>query len=242
MAQPLAIALHALGAETAASGQGLAVDIGATRSAAKLDLELTAISGAGASLVVTVQTSADGLTGWRAVDAWAALTAVDKVSMCFAGLSRYVRIAWALAGTLPSATFKVSGNAHQLFLQLGDVTSSELPAKAIASVPKTVQANALIVASSDGEDACASSYTLPIVSVGESMMQRLASIAAYHIMKFRGFQPQGTDELIIKAFDDAQKWLLRISQANLRPVGIVDSAPTVYEGGAAVVTNASRGW
>lgn len=242
MAQPLSIAPHPLAAETLA-GQSAAVDIGATRSAVKLALELTAISGAGASLVVSLETSADGATGWRLVDSWAALTAVAKVQLCAADLSRWVRVKWTLAGTTPSATFVVSGKAHQLFLQISDVTSTELPATAIASVPKTVQANALIVASADGETALASSFTLPIVTMtSDDMMQRLAAIAAYHIMKFRGFQPQGTDELIIKAFDDAQSWLLRVSQAKIRPAGIVDSAPTVYEGGAAVVTNAPRGW
>lgn len=243
MAQPLAIAPHPLAAETAPTGQGAPVDIGASRSAVKLALELTAISGAGESLVVSIQTSADGVTGWRTVDSWSALTAVDKVQLCAADLSRWVRISWALAGTSPSATFVVSGNAHQLFLQIADVTLSELPAKAITSVPKNVQANALIVASADGETAMASCFTLPIVTMTSvDVMQRLAQIAAYHIMKYRGFQPQGADELIVKAYDDAQAWLLRMSQAKIRPPGITDSAPTVYEGGAAVVTSASRGW
>jgi len=241
MAQALAIVGLALAARTG-TGQGAAVDIGATRSAARLQLELTAISGANASLVVTLETSADGATGWRAVDAWDALTAVDKVERNFAGLSRFVRVSWVLTGTGPSATFTVYGDAHQLFLTIGSLNGAQVPTKAIASVPKTVVAGALIDASQDGEDAMASSFTLPIVSVGPSMTKRLAAIAAYHVMSFRGFQPQGTDELFIKNHDDAQAWLMRVSQAKLRPPGIVDSAPTTYEGGAAVVTNASRGW
>lgn len=241
MAQALAIVALALGAQTL-PGHGTAIDIGATRSAARLQLELTAVSGAGASLVVTLETSADGATGWRAVDAWDALTAVNKVERSFADLSRYVRVSWTLGGTTPSATFTVYGDAHQLFLTSGSLNGAQLPTKAIASVPKTVIAGALIDASQDGEDAMASSYTLPIVSVGPSMTKRLAAIAAYHVMNYRGFQPQGTDELFIKNHDDAQAWLMRVSQAKLRPPGIVDSAPTVYEGGAAVVTNALRGW
>lgn len=244
MANPLAIVLHALAAETA-SGQSAAVDMGVSRAAAKLALELTAIAGTTPALTVSLQTSADGTTGWRTVDSWAALSAVDKAWQSFADLSRYVRVSWALAGSGLglSATFKVEGDAHQLYLQAGDVTSTELPAKAIASVPKTVVANALIVASADGETAMASSFTLPIVSMKSvDMTQRLAAIAAFHIMKFRGFQPQGSDELIVDGKTNADAWLMRISQAKLRPPGITDSAPLVYEGGAAVVTNALRGW
>jgi phage gp36-like protein len=179
------------------------------------------------------------------VDSWAALSAVNKVWQAFADLSRYVRVSWTLAGTGLdlSATFRVDGDAHQLYLQAGDITGTELPAKAISGVPKTVVANALIVASADGETAMASSFTLPIVSMKSvDMTQRLAAIAAFHVMKFRGFQPQGTDELIVDAKNDADTWLMRVSQAKIRPPGIVDSAPSTYEGGAAVVTNASRGW
>lgn len=247
MANPLSITPRALAAATG-SGNGSSVDLSASvpvcvRSGATLTLEVTAVDDPATKVTVSLQTSADGSTNWRTVDSWPA-QGVGSVEQSFADLNKFCRVSWAATGTsgTPTTTFVVAGDAHQLFLDTTDITSAQLPAKALASVAKTVIAKAMISASGDAEDSMASSYTLPIVAWSDSVSQRCAQIASFQIMSFRGFQPNGTDELIVKANDDAQGWLKRVAAGSLRPPGIVDSAPTVYEGGAAVVTNARRGW
>ena len=46
------------------------------------------------------------------------------------------------------------------------------------------------------------------------------SIAAFLVMKRRGFQPEGADELIVKGHDDAQKWLKDVAAGRIRPPGL----------------------
>lgn len=247
MANPLPITPRALAAATG-SGNGSSVDMSASvpicvRAGAVLTLEVTAVDDPATQVTVSLQTSANGLLNWRTVDSWSA-QGVGSAEQSFADLNKFCRVTWAVTGTsgTPSATFVVAGEAHQLFLDTTDITSAQLPVKALASVAKTVIAKAMISASGDAEDSMASSYTLPIAAWSDSVSQRCAQVASFQIMSFRGFQPNGTDELIVKANDDAQSWLKRVAAGSLRPPGIVDSAPTVYEGGAVVFTSPARGW
>lgn len=92
-----------------AAGAGAATSTDAVHTL-RLTLGVTAISGAGASLAVTVETSEDG-AAWRAAGTFDAATAPGSQRKSWAGLDRFVRCTWALAGTTPSATFSVAGEA-----------------------------------------------------------------------------------------------------------------------------------
>lgn len=247
MANPLNITPRAIAAATGSSS-GTAVDMSASvpvcvRAGAQLTLEVTAVDDPATTVTVSLQTSADGSTNWRTVDSWPT-QGVGETELCFADLNKWCRVTWVVAGTsgTPTATFVVSGQAHQLFLDTSDITSGQLPAKALVNVTKQTVAKAIISASGDAEDSLASSYTLPIVAWSQSVSQRCAQIASYQIMSFRGFKPDGLDQLIVKENDDAVGWFKRVAAGSLRPPGIVDSAPNVYEGGAVVFTNPARGW
>lgn len=103
------VTLAASAARTA-TGNGDAVELG-DRGTAALTLDVTAVGGTTPSATVTIETSKDGSTGWTAVAAFSAATAVSAQRKVFAGLDRYVRASWAISGTTPSLTFSVAGEA-----------------------------------------------------------------------------------------------------------------------------------
>jgi phage gp36-like protein len=243
MANPAAIdpALHP-SAERSASGSGSGVDIGTSRTAAELVLDVLAVDGDDASLVVTVETSPNNAAPWREVDSFDAVEAVGQHALSVLKLDRYVRVSWALAGDTPVFTFSVNGVAHQVYFGVEDLRA-EVPAAVFEDqVSDHFIADAVIKASADIEDACNGAYTLPLVAWPASVRERGAKIAIFRIISKRGFQPDGSDQILKDNSDDAMRWLRRVSQGQLRPIGIVDSTETEYEGGAVIVSDPPRRW
>jgi hypothetical protein len=107
------VTLFASAARTAtANGTAVALgDLGTLR----LFLDVTAASGTTPTLDVTVETSYDGSTGWRAISAsgsaFTQATGVTSQRRSFVGCDRYVRAVATIGGTSPSFTFSLSGEA-----------------------------------------------------------------------------------------------------------------------------------
>ncbi len=247
MADALAIALKASGAVTA-SGNGAAVDIGATRSAARLELQLSAISGAGARLAVKVQTALSSTGPWKTVADFPALTVATFSIKLFATCERYLRVTWTVEGTTPSFTFGVAGTAHALYAVLDDVGRHALPLPTIAGVSAEDKASALLGATDEAESylAKAPSIDLPLTDWSEALTMHVARIAAYGIMLRRGFQPEGPDQLIVQMRLDAIAWLKMVASGD---VEIVPPDPDPDPGGggtdsdsAHVFSEPPRGW
>jgi hypothetical protein len=94
-----------------ASGNGGAVPSGPYNTF-RLTLDVTAASGTTPSLTVTIQTSADGSTGWTTLGtAFNAATAVSNQRKVLSGADRFVRASYTISGTTPSFTFSVTGQA-----------------------------------------------------------------------------------------------------------------------------------
>lgn len=96
---------------TGAGNTGAGIELG-NRSDLRAVSQVTAISGAGASLVVIIETSYDGgvTDPWRTALTMTAQTTANTVR-AIAQIDRFVRARWTLAGTTPSATFGLSGEA-----------------------------------------------------------------------------------------------------------------------------------
>lgn len=242
MADALAITLHADGAETA-NGSSVAVDIGALRSCVKATLVVSAIS-AGASIEVAVETSTSATGPWSRVGGFVALTIPKAVDCVVADCRRYVRVSWTLTGTTPSATFAASGEAHVLYATLRDIEIHGISKQAIGLVPAEERTEHALAATGEAEGYLAGGYKLPLVAWSTELRRQVAQLAVYAIMSRRGFQPQGTDELIVKNRDDAISWLSKVNRGLLQPPGIVDSTPEVEEATLSVVSgpNTSRWW
>lgn len=241
MANPLAITPHAAGAEVA-TGQGPAVDIGSLRTALRLLLEVSAVAGTDSpSLVVALETSANGLTGWRQIGAFDAVGATAHARRTFAECERYIRAAWTITGTGPSFTFELTGEAHVLYASPSDVGRFTLPPAATEVLAAHDLADGLLRATSEADDNLASAYTLPLTAWGESLRGVVADMGGYYALKLRGFDPDG-DPLTVKGHTDGLAWLRRVARREIRPPEIIDSTPTVQEGGFVVTGKPRRGW
>lgn len=84
-----------------------AVEVGARSGLRSLFLNVTAVSGS-PTLDLKLETSADNST-WYTVGSFAQKTGVSSERKSFAGLDRFVRLTWTIAGTTPSLTFSVTG-------------------------------------------------------------------------------------------------------------------------------------
>jgi phage gp36-like protein len=197
----------------------------------------------GAKLTVYVETapSADG--PWQALASFPALSVVASKDQVFADCLRYNRVRWVLEGATPSATFVVSGAAHVLYAKIADVGVHALPPEAIKSVPLVEQAACCLSATDEADGYLGGGKKLPLTAWGDDLTMQVAQIAAFRIMKRRGFQPQGSDELIVKGRDDAISWLRGVGRGDIEPPGMVDSTPDTYDAGITVISAPRQcGW
>lgn len=246
MANALAVTLHASAAETA-SGASAAIDIGALRSCLKLRLDLDSITGTGARVSVFIETAASATGPWRPLSSFPALSVAVSKEQVFADCLRWNRVRCTIEGTGTSATFTVSGAAHVLYAKVADVGIHAIPAEAIKSVSVAEQAACCLAATDEADGYIGGGKTLPLTAWGDDLTAQVANIAAFKIMKRRGFQPQGSDELIVKGRDDAISWLRGVGRGDIEPPGMVDSTPDVYDAGISVFSDqpidpAGRWW
>lgn len=93
-----------------ATGTGDTAEMG-EMSTMRLKLDVTAASGTAPTLDVIVETSPDGAANWQTVATFAQKTAVSSELNVFPGCDRFVRAKWTIAGTTPSFTFSLLGEA-----------------------------------------------------------------------------------------------------------------------------------
>jgi phage gp36-like protein len=216
VADPLAVTLHALGAESA-SGVGPAVEIGALRTFLAGSTTLTTKTGNGV-VGFAIETSLDGSTGWRTVRDVGALPGAGKIQFHVDELERYVRLAWTF-DVVTNATFVVTAEAHVLYAKRSDLGLS-IQADALEDEQEEKLSRALLSATSDIDDALNVNYPLPLTTWPPSITQRCADIGTWRVMKAIGFQPDGSDEVIRMSFDDATKWLEKVAQRKIIPAGL----------------------
>ncbi len=228
MANPLDITLHASAAEST-SDVGPAIDISpalpatAQRSSVRLLLEVTGISGDTPSLTVTIETSPSNTGAWRALGSFDALTATGTFPrLTFATCERYVRARWNISGTTPSFTFAVSGQAHVLYASPDDVARLALPPRTVASLDVGTQADCCLAATAESDGYLSGRLQLPLVSWADDLTLHTANLAAFYMMKRRGFTPGGYDDLIVKGRDDAIAWLKQINANKFGPQAMLD--------------------
>lgn len=219
MANALSVELHPQGNEVA-SGSGPVVEIGEARSAARLTLRT--LSGAG-DLFVKVETSPDGLAGWRQVAAFDNVEQHPRKQLIHMDdLDPFMRVSWVLDGG-GNATFIVSGRAHTLFALQEDV-HGELPAAFLKKATNDLMAEKLMKASTHAESAAYAANPIPLTSWDLDFTQHVAMLAAFEIMTFLGFVPQGTDEIIVMKWKAARKYFEGIRNRKEKPPGLEPAA------------------
>lgn len=105
-----------------------------------------------------------------------------------------------------------------------DLQTFGLPAAALTPVSTPDQNNALIAASALADSYLGQRFRLPLSSWGTDITKAAAEIAAYLVMKKRGWSPGAADaEQIREAYDDALKWLRDVGQGKATPFGVVET-------------------
>lgn len=210
---------HPLSIETA-SGTGAAWDIGLQRTCLRLRLSVSALNAT--SLAIVVQTAPAIAGPWEQIGTLPVVTAaVTRPDVILLGARQFVRCAWTLTGA--SATFRVQGQAHSLLATPDDVASYAFPARVSDALDPLIAAVACLAATEETATYLAGRFTFPLLSWGLDITMHVAKMAGYLIMARRGFQPGGSDDLIVKGRDDAISYFRMISKNELYPTSIVDS-------------------
>lgn len=240
MSNPLAITLHASGAETT-TGQGTAVDIGALRRAARLVLDVTAVSGTSPSLEVQLQTSEKGTGGWTLVDTISSIAAEGRREWHVARLAQFVRVVWVITGTTPSFTFTLSGDAHVVYAGPDDLEAHGAPERGWQPLTPSQMAAACIDGSDHIDSFLRNGYVLPLTSWDRSVTINAAKVIARFALDVRGRELNGLDEVTDMAAMAAEKWFRMVGDGKVSPL-ITDSTPDEYDAGAEMISEPARGW
>jgi phage gp36-like protein len=257
MANPLAVTLHASGAETT-SGSSAAVDLapevaagGPVRAHARVTLDVTAVAGTTKAMVVTLETSNHSAGPWVAVGAFSSLGATAVVEQSFAACRRYVRVSWAITGTGgPGFTFEATATGNVLYAVPADLPRFGIPAAAISDLTESQKADGLLGATDFVATYVARAYTMPLKSWASDLVRATCHVAAYDLACSLGFSPEQYDANIRQRYTDligepgkSNGWLDGLAAGDVALTGAVDSSATADEdSGAAVYTEPLRGW
>ncbi len=223
------------------SGAGASVDLGSATSA-QIDLTLTAASASPTTLVVAVQTSADG-TLWETLATLLPGSTPGRSPVRVAGALRYLRASYTISGAAPSFTFGVSGTSVVVYATPADFDALAPSAASSEDFTTEEKDRALESATSEANGYLNARYTLPLTAWGHDLRQHTVSIAAYRLLVRRGWSPVAPeDDTVRTGYTDALAWLAKVKDERISPPDIIDSTPDVYDAGGFVVSRPKRGW
>ncbi len=239
MADKLDLALHALAAETASS-TGASTDIGLLRRAVIIDLEVVVVAGTDPTLSVELQTSSDN-TNFRTMRKFDLRKGATKRERFYVfGAEQFVRAKWTITGTAgQSFTFSLLGEAHVVYAEPED---SNLPSSVVNDFNVDFVTEKFVKASSEAEGYIGGGFKLPLTEWGEDLREHVANMADFAMLKKRGFDPEGADEVVRMGRKDAIQWLTKVSTGAIKPPAMIDSTADILETGAFVNSAIKRGW
>lgn len=229
----------AASAARTSSGEGASVDLGVDTTLL-LDLTVTATSGTTPSLLVTLETSAEGSV-WRTLGQFASKTATGRERLRFPGADRYVRARWTLGGTTPSFTFSVAGSSLRVFATPEELRALGAASEALAAYTDAQLDERLCAVTDTMSGYLQARYSLPLATWGADLKQAVVDRAVYDVLSHRGFNP-ADNPLVAGRAREALRWLEDVRDERIDPVGLVDSTPDVYDSGAFVSSLPLRGW
>jgi phage gp36-like protein len=241
VANPLAVSLAPAGAQVA-GGTGASVDIGTLRKALRLELVVTALTaGPAPELQVELETSEDGVVGWRPVAAFSPVTALGTLEQTFGPVARYVRVTWVLVD-ITSVTFTLTGAAHVMYAEPKHIRSLGIKGPALQNVADADLVEYCVVSSTEADGYLGKGHTLPLAAWGFDLRLHCAKLAVYHYLNAKGRVPTGPDDIIDLGYAQAIRWLGGVGGGKIVPPELVDSTPEEHEFAYAVESEPSRDW
>lgn len=118
------------------------------------------------------------------------------------------------------------------YITTQELLDQGIPSDGLSSLTGPQLTAAIAWASDEVDGYLAKRFTLPLVTVSTDIKRRTAIIASFYLLTRRGFKPGAPlNEMIVKMYDDAIEWLLRVSKGDITPT-CVDSTPDVDEEGS----------
>ena len=121
-------------------------------------------------------------------------------------------------------------------------------AAALTGIPTGDQDAALEAASDHADSYLRSRFTLPLSVWQDDLRRAVCNIAAYDLLSARGFNPDaGADSNVRQRYEDAIRWLERVSTGQVTPE-VTDSSSGSSSGSgsaagpARVFSSEPRGW
>ncbi len=170
-------------------------------------------------------------------------TATGQERLGFGLLKQYVRCSWVLGGGSPSFTFSVDGKARITYATVDDFESLGLPSTALSGFSDSQKIDKLLAASAIADSYLRVQYGVPLPSWNVDLTTRVCEIAAWLLMKTRGYAPEGTDLQIRQSYEDATMWLTAVSKGTAIPIEqSQDATPLSYEQGPLVSSDTAIDW
>lgn len=126
-----------------------------------------------------------------------------------------------------------------------DLVRLGVASTALSEIATATQEDALDACSATADGYLGGRFTLPLTAWGDDLRMHVAGMAAFRLLAGRGYDPQrGGDEVIRMLWEDAIRWLERVSAGTVTPAGITDATPEEREEvpSTVCITNSSRGW
>ena len=99
-----------------------------------------------------------------------------------------------------------------------------LPSAALTGISTDKQDAALEAASREADGYLNSVFMLPLTAYGNDLKQHVCNMAAFMLMKGRGFAPESADaDMLVMGRTQAIKWLEGVAAGKIKPYGITDS-------------------
>jgi phage gp36-like protein len=129
-----------------------------------------------------------------------------------------------------------------VYATMTDLTRLGIPSAALTGVATAAQEAALAAASSLADGYIGAQFVLPLTAWGDDLRAHVAAIAAWTVLKTRGFNPESNADATVRAsYEDAIRWLERVAAGTVSPV-VTDATPDEDDAGPFVVAYEKRGW
>lgn len=115
-----------------------------------------------------------------------------------------------------------------------------LPPGALAGISEPEQQAALDARSAFVDGYLRTRYTLPLRAWDQSITRAVCDMAAWDLLKRRGFNPENpADAAVRMGHDDAVKWLREVANQEAHPT-VTESSPVTFA--PVVISDPPRGW
>lgn len=128
------------------------------------------------------------------------------------------------------------------YATLANLYAYGIPAAALGDVSVTDQQAQLDAASTLADGFLRNKFTLPIITPSADLVMAVAQIAAWNLLRRRGFNPDDPGGQATRlGYQDAMAWLKRVADGTTTPALVDSSAASGSGGGPFVVQARSSG-